>query len=89
MRKITILGTGHIGLAAIVHEAKSLQNTGVEVVIVENEKKEQRPFHKDEPYIITRLQECEMSHITDKDISKGKKFYTDISNKRNTKKKKR
>jgi len=48
MRKITILGTGHIGLANIVHETQSLKKTGVEVIIVENEKNEQRPFHKDE-----------------------------------------
>ena len=47
MRKITILGTGHIGLANIVHETQSLKKTGVEVIIVENEKNEQRPFHKD------------------------------------------
>ena len=41
MRKITILGTGHIGLANIVHETQSLKKTGVEVIIIENEKNEQ------------------------------------------------
>jgi len=45
---------------------------------------------QDDPYLIERLPHFEMPEIiTEKDISRGKKFYTDVLNKRSKKKKRK
>ena len=85
IKRVLAVGNSPIIASCIVRE---LNTCSADVVIVgEQQKKEQLPFGKSEPYIITRLPELDMPTITLKDISKGKKFYTDILNKRKRKKK--